>query len=53
MTSLEHMRELVERLPVWNLHPEVVVSHTFPIDQAAEAYALADAGRSGKIALVP
>jgi threonine dehydrogenase-like Zn-dependent dehydrogenase len=53
VTSLEHMRELVERLPVWNLHPEVIVSDTFPIDDADAAYALADAGRSGKVAVVP
>ena len=30
VTSLEHMRELVNRLPSWNLHPEVIVSDTFP-----------------------
>ena len=53
VTSLEHMRELVSRLPVWNLHPEVIVSDTFPIADADAAYRLADAGRSGKIALVP
>ena len=47
------MRELVNRLPYWNLHPEVVVSDTFPIAEASTAYQLADAGRSGKIALVP
>jgi threonine dehydrogenase-like Zn-dependent dehydrogenase len=52
VTSLEHMRELISRLPVWNLHPEVVVSDTFPITEAAAAYRLADEGRSGKIALV-
>lgn len=52
VTSLEHMRELVERLPVWDLHPEMVVSHRFGLDQADEAYRLADAGRSGKIAIV-
>ncbi|GAA1428756.1 zinc-binding dehydrogenase [Microlunatus lacustris] len=53
VTSLEHMRELVERLPFWDLHPEVVVSDTFPLAEADAAYALADAGRSGKVALVP
>jgi threonine dehydrogenase-like Zn-dependent dehydrogenase len=53
VTSIEHMRELVSRLPVWNLHPEVIVSDTFPIAEAEAAYQLADAGRSGKIALVP
>jgi threonine dehydrogenase-like Zn-dependent dehydrogenase len=53
VTSVEHMRELVSRLPVWNLHPEVIVSDTFPIAHAAAAYQLADTGRSGKVALVP
>jgi threonine dehydrogenase-like Zn-dependent dehydrogenase len=53
VTSLEHMRELVSRLPAWKLHPEVIVSDTFPIAQAEAAYQLADAGQSGKIALVP
>lgn len=53
VTSLEHMRELVSRLPLWDLHPEVIVSDTFPIDEADAAYRLADAGRSGKIALIP
>jgi threonine dehydrogenase-like Zn-dependent dehydrogenase len=53
VTSIEHMRELVSRLPVWNLHPEVVVTDTFPIAEADAAYKLADAGRSGKVALVP
>jgi threonine dehydrogenase-like Zn-dependent dehydrogenase len=47
------MRELVERLPFWNLHPEVIVTDTFPIADAEAAYALAAAGRSGKVALVP
>ncbi len=52
VTSLEHMRELVERLPVWGLKPEVVVSDRFALEDAGEAYRLADAGRSGKIAIV-
>ena len=47
------MRELVSRLPIWNLHPEIIVSDTFPIAQADAAYRLADAGQSGKVALVP
>jgi threonine dehydrogenase-like Zn-dependent dehydrogenase len=52
VTSLAHMRELVERLPVWGLRPEVVVSDQFGLEQAGEAYRLADAGRSGKVAIV-
>ena len=53
VTSLEHMRELVSRLPAWNLHPEIIVSDTFPLAEADAAYQLANTGRSGKIALVP
>jgi threonine dehydrogenase-like Zn-dependent dehydrogenase len=53
VTSIEHMRELVARLPYWGLHPEIIVSDTFPLADASAAYQLADAGRSGKIALVP
>ena len=53
VTSLAHMRELVSRLPVWGLHPEVVVTDTFPLAAADAAYRQADAGRSGKVALVP
>jgi threonine dehydrogenase-like Zn-dependent dehydrogenase len=53
VTNLEHMRELVDRLPYWDLHPEVIVSDVFPLTEAAAAYRLADAARSGKVALVP
>jgi threonine dehydrogenase-like Zn-dependent dehydrogenase len=52
VTSLEHMRELVERLPVWGLHPEVVVTDRFSLERAGEAYQLADSGRAGKVAIV-
>ncbi|HYP46704.1 MAG TPA: zinc-binding dehydrogenase [Propionibacteriaceae bacterium] len=52
VTNLSHMRELIERLPVWGLHPEVVVSDQFSLDRADEAYRLADAGQSGKVAIV-
>jgi threonine dehydrogenase-like Zn-dependent dehydrogenase len=53
VTSIGHMRELVNRLPYWDLHPEIIVSDRFPLAEADAAYQLADAGRSGKIALVP
>ena len=53
VTNLAHMRELVERLPAWGLHPEVVVSHTFALQDADQAYRIADAGQSGKVAIVP
>lgn len=53
VTSIGGMAELLERLPVWDLHPDVVVSDRFGLDDAAEAYRLVDAGRAGKVALIP
>lgn len=52
VTSTLHMAELLRDLDRWNLHPEVIVSDTFPLDQTAEAYAAADTGRLGKVAVV-
>ena len=52
VTSLGHMEDLVEKLVEWKLKPEVIVSHRFPLDQAAEAYRVADAGLSGKVCIV-
>lgn len=51
VTSLGHMAELVERLARWKLHPEVTVTHRFALAQAAEAYRVADAGKSGKVVI--
>jgi threonine dehydrogenase-like Zn-dependent dehydrogenase len=50
--SLPQMEDLVERLVRWNLHPEVLVTHRFPLAQAKEAYELFDTGQTGKVALV-
>ena len=52
VTSLSHMSELTERLARWNLHPDVTVTHRFPLEKAAEAYRIADEGQSGKVAIV-
>ena len=46
------MEDLVERLVEWKLRPEVIVTHRFPLEEAAEAYRVADAGQSGKVCLV-
>jgi threonine dehydrogenase-like Zn-dependent dehydrogenase len=51
VTSLGHMADLVERLARWKLHPEVTVTHRFPLERAAEAYRVADEGRSGKVVI--
>ena len=34
------------------LHPEITVTHRFPLAKAAEAYATMDGGASGKVAIV-
>ena len=52
VTSLGHMEDLVEKLLEWELHPEIIVSHRFSLDEAAEAYRVADVGQSGKVCIV-
>ena len=52
VTSLGHMTELTERLARWDLHPDIIVTHRFKLEQAAEAYRVADQGQSGKVAIV-
>ncbi|AQP46739.1 alcohol dehydrogenase [Tessaracoccus aquimaris] len=52
VTSTLHMAELLRDLDAWGLHPEVIVSERFPLERAADAYAAADSGRLGKVAVV-
>ena len=52
VTSLRHMAELLEYLVRWGVRPERTVTHRFALAEAAEAYALADAGTAGKVAVV-
>lgn len=52
VTSIWRMEELVERLVRWNIHPEDLVTHRFPLDKAGEAYALMASGKCGKVAVV-
>jgi threonine dehydrogenase-like Zn-dependent dehydrogenase len=53
VTSTWLMEELVERLVRWNLHPEEIVTHRYPLDEASEAYALMASGHCGKVAVCP
>lgn len=53
VTSTWLMEELVERLVRWNLHPEQIVTHRFPIERVGEAYELMASGRCGKVAVCP
>lgn len=52
VTSIGHMEELTENLVRWDLHPETIVSHRFTLEDAAEAYRVADEGKSGKVCIV-
>lgn len=52
VTSLGHMEDLVEKLVEWDLKPEITVTHRFSLDEAAEAYRVADEGKSGKVCIV-
>ena len=52
VTSLRHMEDLLEHLVRWKLHPERIVTHRFPLDQADEAYRVADRGAAGKVCIV-
>lgn len=51
VTSTWLMEELMEQLVRWNLHPAELITHRFPLECAAEAYALMNSGRCGKVAV--
>jgi threonine dehydrogenase-like Zn-dependent dehydrogenase len=53
VTSLGHMAQLLQDLVRWELRPERIVTHRFPLEEAEEAYAVAAAGATGKVCLVP
>jgi threonine dehydrogenase-like Zn-dependent dehydrogenase len=46
------MADLLEHLVRWNLHPERIVTHRFSLDEADEAYRIADQGVGGKVCIV-
>lgn len=51
VTSIWRMEDLVERLVRWNIHPDQLITHRFPLDKADEAYALMSSGACGKVAV--
>ncbi|GHV92138.1 alcohol dehydrogenase [Spirochaetia bacterium] len=51
VTSIWLMENLVEQLVRWNLHPEDLVTHRFPLEKADEAYKLMAEGNCGKVAV--
>lgn len=52
VSSIWGMEELVERLVRWGIHPEELVTHRYPLEQADAAYALMAEGKCGKVAIV-
>ncbi len=51
VTSIWKMEDLVEHLVRWNIHPEDLITHRFPLEKADEAYSLMASGTSGKVAV--
>jgi threonine dehydrogenase-like Zn-dependent dehydrogenase len=51
VTSIWLMENLVEELVRWKLHPDVLVTHRFPLEKADDAYRLMAAGNCGKVAV--
>lgn len=52
VTSIWKMEDLVERIVRWGIHPDELVTHTFKLEDAAEAFALMADGNCGKVAVV-
>jgi threonine dehydrogenase-like Zn-dependent dehydrogenase len=51
VTSLKHLEELLEHLDRWKVHPEATCTHRLKLEQAPEAYDLADKGQTGKVCI--
>jgi threonine dehydrogenase-like Zn-dependent dehydrogenase len=51
VTSIWLMENLVEELVRWNIHPDTLVTHRFPLEKADEAYKLMAEGSCGKVAV--
>ncbi|MDR3139776.1 MAG: zinc-binding dehydrogenase [Treponema sp.] len=51
VTSIWRMEDLTEELVRWNLHPEILVTHRFPLEKAGDAYQLMAEGNCGKVAV--
>jgi threonine dehydrogenase-like Zn-dependent dehydrogenase len=52
VTSTWKMEELVERIVRWGIHPDVLVTDKFALNDAGKAFELMAAGNSGKVAVV-
>ncbi len=52
VTNIWRMEELVERVVRWGIRPDRLITHRFPLERAAEAFALMAEGKCGKVAVV-
>ena len=52
VTSVPHLRDLIERLVHWGIHPEHTATDRFDLNDAARAYELMDRGGCGKVSIV-
>ena len=51
VTSRKHMHDLAEFLGRRDIHPEIVCGPRFALEQADEAYRVADGGETGKVCI--
>jgi threonine dehydrogenase-like Zn-dependent dehydrogenase len=51
--SMDSMAQTLEFLTRWDLHPEQIVTHRFPLHEAETAYRIFAQGSTGKVVLLP
>ena len=52
VTTIGHMEDLIADLVAWDLHPDMIVSDTFALPEAAAAYERADSGVAQKVGFI-
>jgi len=52
VTTVSHMEDLCLRAARWGLHLDRMVTHKPPLDNADEAFAIANTGRASKVCVV-
>jgi threonine dehydrogenase-like Zn-dependent dehydrogenase len=52
VTTIAHMEDLCSRAAHWGLHLDKMVTDILPLESADKAFAIANAGRSGKVCIL-